>query len=107
MTNSFINIITLKIIIMMRMMINDVRASVQRIAEQSRRAKLSSDDILRRLMMRQTSERAHSVRGKGADDGGDGPRVVRGLTLSLSQTVNITLAGSQLYQFTIPAGVTV
>ena len=100
MTNSFINIITLKIIIMMRMMINDVRASVQRIAEQSRRAKLSSDDILRRLMMRQTSERAHSVRGEGADDGG-------GLTLSLSQTVNITLAGSQLYQFTIPAGVTV
>ena len=105
MTNSFINIITLKIILM-RMMINDVWASVQWIAEQSRRAKLGSDEILRRPV-RQTSQRAHSVRGEGADDGGDGPRVVRGLTLSLSQTVNITLAGSQLYQFTIPAGVTV
>ena len=51
MTNSFINIITLKIIIMMRMMINDVGASVQWIAEQSRCAKLGLDQILRRLVM--------------------------------------------------------
>ena len=105
MTNSFINIITLKIILM-RMVINDVRASVQWIAEQSRRAKLSPDEILRRLV-RQTSQRAHSVRGEGADDGGDGPHVVRGLTLGVAQTVNITFPWSQLYQFTIPAGVTV
>ena len=90
----------------MRMVINDVGASVQWIAEQSRRAKLSLDDILRRLG-RQTSQRAHSVRGEGADDGGDGPHIVRGLTLGVSQTVNITLPWSQLYQFTIPAGVTV
>ena len=96
----------------MRMMINDVWASVQWIAEQSRRAKLSLDEILRRLV-RQTSQRAHSVRGEGADDGGDGPHVLRGLTLGVAQTVNITLPSlpslprSQLYQFTIPAGVTV
>ena len=87
-------------------MINYVWPSIQWIAKQSCRAKLSLDDILRRLVG-QTSQGAHSVRGEGADDGGDGPRVVRGLTLSLSQTVNITLAGSQLNQFTIPAGVTV
>ena len=90
----------------MRMVINDVRASVQWIAEQSRRAKLSPDEILRRLV-RQTSQRAHSVRGEGADDGGDGPHVVRGLTLGVPQTVNITFPGSQLDQFPIPAGVTV
>ena len=96
----------------MRMMINDVWASVQWIAEQSRRAKLSLDEILRRLV-RQTSQRAHSVRGEGADDGGDGPHVLRGLTLGVAQTVNITLPSlpslprSQLYQFAVPAGVTV
>ena len=87
-------------------MINDVWPSVQWIAEQSRRAKLSPDDILRRLGG-QTSQRADSVRGEGADDGGDGPHVVRGLTLGVSQTVAITLPWSQLYQFPIPAGVTV
>ena len=47
------------------------------------------------------------MRGEGADDGGDGPHVVRGLTLGVPQTVNITFPGSQLDQFTIPAGVTV
>ena len=87
-------------------MINYVWPSVQWIAEQSRRAKLSLDEILRRLV-RQTSQRAHSVRGEGADDGGDGPHVVRGLTLGVSQTVAITFPGSQLDQFPIPAGVTV
>ena len=49
MTNSFINIITLEIILM-RMMINDVRSSVHWIAEQSRRPKLSLDQRLRRLV---------------------------------------------------------
>ena len=96
----------------MWMMINDVWPSVQWIAEQSCRAKLSLDDILRRFVG-QTSQGAHSVRGEGADDGGDGPHVLRGLALGVSQTVNITLPSlpslprSQLYQFTIPAGVTV
>ena len=48
------------------------------------------------------------MRGQAADDGGDGPHVVRGLlALSVCQTVNITLSGSQLYQFAVPAGVTV
>ena len=107
MTNSFINIITLEIILM-RMMINDVWSSVHWIAEQSRRPKLSLDQRLRRLVtVRQTSQRAHSVRGEAADDGGDGPHVVRGLALGVAQTVNIALPRSQLYQFPVPAGVTV
>ena len=89
-------------------MINDVGPSVQWIAEESRRAKLSLDEILRRLVMLETSQRAHSVRGEAADDGGDGPRILHGpLALSVSQTVNITLSGCQLDQFAVPAGVTV
>ena len=47
------------------------------------------------------------MRGEGADDGGDGPHVVRGLALGVAQTVNIALPRSQLYQFPVPAGVTV
>ena len=47
------------------------------------------------------------MRGEAADDGGDGPHVVRGLALGVAQTVNIALPRSQLYQFAVPAGVTV